>query len=69
MKPDLPLDQMSTKDKLQAMEALWESLAREGDEIPSPDWHRAVIDERLRKVEAGEAEFIPLEELKARRGK
>jgi putative addiction module component (TIGR02574 family) len=69
MKPDLPLDQMSTKDKLQAMEALWESLAREGDEIPSPDWHRAVIDERLRKVEAGEAEFIPLEELKARRRK
>ena len=69
MKPDLPLDQMSTKDKLQAMEALWESLAREGDEIPSPDWHRAVIDERLRKVEAGEAEFIPPEELKARRRK
>jgi len=26
MKLDLPLDQMTTEDKLQAMEVLWESL-------------------------------------------
>lgn len=69
MKFDLPLDQMSTEDKLQIMDALWESLSREGEDIASPDWHRAVIEERLRKVEAGEAELIPLKELKARRRK
>ncbi|MCF7983592.1 MAG: addiction module protein [Thiohalocapsa sp.] len=30
------------------MEALWESLSRDGDELPSPDRHRAVLEGRLR---------------------
>ena len=64
---DMPLDQMSTEDKLSAMEALWDSLTGDGAEPASPDWHRAVIAERLRKLDAGEATLIPLDELKARR--
>jgi hypothetical protein len=32
----LPLDQMTTEDKLRAMEALWAELSRRETDIPAP---------------------------------
>jgi hypothetical protein len=64
MKLDLPLDQMSTEDKLQAMEVLWESLCRDAAEIESPAWHGEVLAERLVALERGEVEFEDLDEVK-----
>ncbi|MBK1704930.1 addiction module protein [Halochromatium glycolicum] len=64
MKLDLPLDQMSTEDKLQAMEVLWESLSRDAGEIASPAWHGEVLAERLGALERGEVEFEDLNEVK-----
>lgn len=48
----LPLDQMSIAEKLQAMESLWESLSQSG-QMPSPEWHREVLEEREKRVQAG----------------
>jgi len=64
MKLDLPLDQMSTEDKLQAMEVLWESLCRDAADIESPAWHGEVLAERLVALERGEVEFEDLDEVK-----
>jgi len=64
MKLDLPLDEMTTEDKLQAMEALWESLSRDAGEIQSPVWHGEVLGERLGALERGEVEFEDLDEVK-----
>jgi putative addiction module component (TIGR02574 family) len=58
---------MSRAERLQAMEALWDSLVAEEPEIESPDWHRDVLQERKRKIESGEAEFISLDKLRASR--
>ena len=58
---------MSRIERLQAMEALWDSLIDEESEIESPEWHRDVLEERKREREAGKAEFISLEELRASR--
>ena len=58
---------MSRAERLQAMEALWNSLLAEEAEIESPDWHRDVLQERKRKIESGEAEFISLDKLRASR--
>ena len=33
-------------ERLQAMDQLWDSLNRYGDEIPSPDWHQDVLADR-----------------------
>ena len=57
MQIELPLDQMTIADKLQAMEALWADLSRQADQIPSPDWHLTVLQERKRLVEAGQLRF------------
>ena len=60
----LPLDEMTVEEKLEAMEAIWASLAKNPDDVPSPAWHGDVLRERLRQVEAGETHFIPWEEAK-----
>ncbi|NEX20420.1 addiction module protein [Thiorhodococcus mannitoliphagus] len=67
MKPNLQLDQMTVEEKIQTMELLWDSLSQAPVDLETPDWHREILEERQRKVDAGEAVFLSLEELKARR--
>lgn len=57
---------MSLAERLQAMELLWESLASSPEQVDSPAWHKAVLAERMKKVQSGEAKFLTLEELKGR---
>lgn len=61
------IKKMSRIERLQAMEALWDSLIDEECEIRSPEWHRDILEERKRKIESGKAEFISLEKLRASR--
>jgi hypothetical protein len=63
----LEIKKMSRIERLQAMEALWDSLLGEEAEIESPEWHRGILEERKKKIETGEAEFISLEKLRASR--
>ncbi len=60
------IEQMSLEERLQMMELLWTSLARTPEAVPSPDWHGAVLADRLAKIEHGEGEFLTLAEVTAR---
>jgi Putative addiction module component len=60
------IEQMNVEEKLQAMELLWASLVRTPDSVPSPEWHREVLEGRLAKVKRGEGEFLTIAELKER---
>jgi hypothetical protein len=62
----LPLDEMSTAEKLQIMEALWADLSRKPEQVPSPDWHGDVLAERERLIAEGKAKFSDWEEAKER---
>jgi hypothetical protein len=62
----LPLDQMSTEEKLAALEAIWSDLSRNEQELPVPDWHKRVLDQRQREIDRSEATFIDWEEAKRR---
>ena len=61
------IKKMSRIERLQAMEALWDSLIDEESEIESPEWHRDILEERKKKIEPGKAEFISFEKLRASR--
>ena len=63
----LEIEKMSTIDRLQAMEALWDSFMKEESEIESPEWHKDIIEERKRKIKNGKAEFISLDKLRSSR--
>ena len=63
----MEIKKMSRIERLQVMEALWDSLLDEEAEIKSPEWHRDILEERKRKIETGEAEFISLKKLRMSR--
>jgi putative addiction module component (TIGR02574 family) len=49
------LENLSTQEKLLAMEALWDSLCHENSAaIPSPEWHANELSNRYRALKNGE---------------
>ncbi len=60
----LPLDKMTTAEKLRAMEALWADLTRNEAEFESPAWHEQILKEREASVQSGQASFIDWETAK-----
>ncbi len=58
MSIQLPLDQMTLAEKLEVMETLWADLSRRPEDLPSPDWHREVLQERKRSVDEGKLKFL-----------
>ncbi len=59
------INNMSIVERLQTMEAIWDSLLHENTEVESPDWHKDVLKERRKTIEDGSATLISLDELKA----
>lgn len=62
------LKKMSKAERLQAMEALWDSMLYENGELDTPKWHESILEQRKRIIANGSAKFISLTELKANRG-
>ncbi len=57
---------MSTIERLQTMEAIWDSLIHENSEIESPEWHQDILVARKLNIEEGKSEFISIEELRSK---
>jgi len=58
MSVDLQLAKMTLAEKLAAMELIWADLSRNPSGIPSPTWHRDVLEERKRLVAEGKLRFL-----------
>lgn len=43
------IDAMPIEEKLELSEALWESIYGSAEELPVPDWHKQLLDERLQE--------------------
>ena len=53
----LPIEKMTTEDKLRAMEEIWEDLSRASGELVSPSWHADVLKAREKRLRKGESRF------------
>jgi putative addiction module component (TIGR02574 family) len=62
----LPLDKMTRLDKIAIMERLWEDLCRDPESIPSPEWHKDILEAREREVSEGKAKFTSFDRSKKR---
>jgi putative addiction module component (TIGR02574 family) len=50
MTPDALRDEilrLSPEDRLELLSQVWDSIAADPDSVPVPDWHRAVLDDRV----------------------
>lgn len=50
----IEIGHLSREEKLRVMEAIWEDLSRDAEQVESPDWHREVLEETERRFEAGQ---------------
>ena len=53
----IPLEKMTTADKLKALEEIWSDLQRTPDEVPSPVWHADILRAREARVKEGSSQF------------
>ena len=60
------ISQMSSSERVEAMELLWESFSKEGIDYPWPDWHGKVLAERSEIIESGKAIWLSVDKLQAR---
>ncbi|ODS33119.1 MAG: hypothetical protein SCARUB_01743 [Candidatus Scalindua rubra] len=64
MEITLPLEKMTTEDKIRTMETIWDDLCKKAESIPSPSWHKDILEEREKAIENGKEEFIDWSEAK-----
>ncbi|MFC1853300.1 addiction module protein [candidate division CSSED10-310 bacterium] len=60
----IDVKKMSQKEKLQAMEILWDDLCRNVPDFQSPQWHNDILSERERNLKNGKDTFQDFEQVK-----
>ena len=59
------IPKLSVEEKLQTMEALWQSLSSKPGALESPAWHEKELRDREQDIESGKSEFVDWEKAKA----
>ena len=65
MQTSLPLNEMTTTEKLVMINQIWDDLMRNPNDVPSPEWHGEVLSARAGRVRSGEAKFKDFESVKS----
>ena len=60
----IPLDQMTTAEKFEALQMIWEDLCQHDEDLPAPDWHEETLREREAAAARGEDPLITLDDAK-----
>lgn len=62
--PDPPpgFEDLSIDDQIDYLQSLWDRIAAAADEVPVPEWHRAIIQRRLAELESNPNSAVPWEE-------
>ena len=58
------IHQLPLSEKLQIMEAIWEDLRARAEELPVPDWHKELLDDRQKAVVEGREKVLDWDEAK-----
>ena len=58
------IHQMPLHEKLRVMEAIWDDISREEENLEFPEWHKAILDERERLLNEGKDQFVDWEDAK-----
>lgn len=64
MRTTIEIKQLSREEKLRVMEAIWEDLSNEEDQIDSPDWHRKALQETELRLSSGQEKIVDWQDAK-----
>ena len=54
----IEIQNLSKEEKLRVMEAIWEDLSKDDDQIESPDWHLQALQETDQRLRSGQENMI-----------
>lgn len=57
------LHKLSVKDKIKVVQALWDDIAREQSIDTIPVEHKRILDQRIKMIDSGSAQFKPWSEV------
>lgn len=60
------ISRLTTAEKLQLVQDLWDEIATSEDQLPIPDWHRRVLEEEDASYRANPFDGAPWPEVQAR---
>jgi Putative addiction module component len=58
MQSVIDIKHLSKEEKLQVMEALWEELTMNEEELESPAWHQKALQETESRISAGQEKAV-----------
>ncbi len=61
MQNTIEIKHLSREEKLRIMEAIWEDLSKNEDQIESPDWHQKALQETEIRLASGEEKIVDWE--------
>ena len=59
------IEKLSLTEKLEMMEALWESLSNNEEEVPLPSWHFEALEQTQLRRNNGKEKLVDWNEAKA----
>lgn len=62
--PGIEIEKLTTTEKIQIMETLWDSLCAEKNNIHSPVWHLELLEQREITLNEGADAFVDWREAK-----
>jgi len=60
------LHKLSVKDKIKVVQSLWDDIAKEQSIEGLPETHKKILNERLRKIDTGNAVLKPWSEVQTK---
>lgn len=60
----IDIGHLSREEKLRIMEAIWEDLSKDQEQVESPEWHREALEETDRRRQAGREGLVDWQEAK-----
>jgi hypothetical protein len=60
----IEIQHLSREEKLRVMEAIWEDLSRDDDQIESPDWHHQALQEADQRLRSGQEKILDWDDAK-----
>lgn len=64
MQNTIELKHLSREEKLRVMEAIWEDLSNEEEQIESPDWHKKALQETEDRLSLGQEKIVDWQDAK-----
>jgi hypothetical protein len=60
----IDIGRLSREEKLRIMEAIWEDLSRDEEQVESPEWHRELLEETEQRRRSGQEGMVDWPEAK-----